>query len=215
MKKMMITLGITMLAGLTSFGQAKKTGSMYTSLGPVAGFGHSWVSGKSNQVFKPTANLGVGFVYSKYEHWGWGANLVASHEGYATEYNWLGNTYRNVVDPVYIRLTPRAFYFFGDYTSTVRPKLFLAPSVGVKVQEDHYMTNETMNQSDVTYNTNGTSMYKTMDLGAEGGAGVNVKLGRATWLNLDATYYQGVLNATKTNNMNQNVRINAGVMMGL
>jgi outer membrane protein W len=219
MKKMMMTLGLTMLAGITSFAQEKEksSGSMYTSLGPVGGFGHSWMSNmNTSQKFKPTANLGIGFIYSRFEHWGWGATLVASHEGYTTEYVSGGNLYTSTVDPTYLRLTPKAYYFFGSYTSNVRPKVYLGPSVGVKLQEDHYLTNETMNTSDAVMAANGgTEVYRTMDLGAEAGAGVNIKMARSTWLNLDASYYHGFTNATFTDNMNRNVRLNVGVMLGL
>lgn len=215
---MMITLGMMTMAGFSSFGQDAKPAdkTSYTSLGPVAGFGHSWVSGMNNQQFKPSAHLGISMIYSKHEHWAWGANLVASHEGYAHEYMWAGNQYRMSVDPTYLRLTPRAYYFFGDYKSNVRPKVYLGPSVGVKVQEDQYTRNMTMNTSDVVMSTPATAeRFRTMDLGAEAGAGVNIKIGTGTWLNLDANYYRGFINSTYAGNMNQNLRFNVGVMMGL
>lgn len=218
MKKTMITLGLV-LAGLTSFGQAGKTDkTSYTSLGPVAGFGHSWMSNMDDQQFKPSAHVGIGIIYSRYEHWGWGADLTASHEGYKQDYMWAGNAYRTSVDPTYVRLTPKAYYFFGDYKNSVRPKVYLGPSVAVKVQEDRYTENMTMQQSDVVMaTTDANSMYRTMDLGAQAGAGVNIKLTTGTWLNLDASYYQGFLDATKNaaTNMNQSLRMNVGVMMGL
>ncbi|MBL7718450.1 MAG: PorT family protein [Flavipsychrobacter sp.] len=220
MKKTIITLGLTMLAGITAFGQEaqKTTKPSYASLGPVGGFGHSWMSNMDGQQFKPSAHLGVAFIYSRYEHWGWGANLTASHEGYSNEYMWGGDRYRRSVDPVYLRLAPRAYYFFGSYGDNVRPKLYLGPSVGVKVQEDQYTTNITNNTTDAVMATpTNTQMYRTMDLGAEGGAGVNVKVAPRTWLNLDANYYQGLLDVTKNGatHLNQNVRFNVGVMMGL
>jgi hypothetical protein len=218
MKKTMITLGLVLLAGVTSFGQAKKTQTSYTSLGPVAGFGHSWMSNMDNQPFKPSAYLGIGIIYSRFEHWGWGGELIASHEGYKQDYTVLGNSYRTAVDPTYVRLTPKAYYFFGDYKNNVRPKVYLGPSVAVKVQEDRYTENVTMNQSDVIMATStAASVFRTMDVGAQAGAGVNIKLATATWLNLDASYYQGLTDATKNaaTNTNQNVRLNVGVMMGL
>jgi hypothetical protein len=219
MKKTMITLGLVLLAGVTSFGQAAKADkTSYTSLGPVAGFGHSWMSNMDNQQFKPSAHLGIGLIYSRYEHWGWGADITASHEGFKQDYMWAGNKYRTSVDPTYIRATPKAYYFFGDYKNSVRPKIYLGPSVAVKVQEDRYTENMTMNQSDVVRNASTTaSTFRTMDFGAQAGAGVNVKLATGTWLNLDASYYQGLIDATKSaaTHMNQNVRLNVGVMMGL
>ncbi len=218
MKKTMITLGLV-LAGLTSFGQAEKADkTSYTSLGPVAGFGHSWMSNMDGQQFKPSAQLGIGVIYSRFEHWGWGGDVVASHEGFKQDHMWMGNAYRTSVDPTYLRVTPKAYYFFGDYKNNVRPKVYLGPSLAVKLQEDRYTENMTMNQSDVVMATNdASSTFRTMDLGAQAGAGVNIKMAKATWLNLDASYYQGLIDVTKGagTHMNQNVRLNVGVMMGL
>ena len=50
MKKLMIVLGVTMLAGFTSFAQYNRVGSNL-SLGPIAGFGHSWVSDMQGMEF--------------------------------------------------------------------------------------------------------------------------------------------------------------------
>jgi hypothetical protein len=169
------------------------------------------------QEFKPSAYLGIGFLYSKYEHWAWGANLTASHEGFRNTYMVNGQEYTNNVDPTYLRLTPRAYYFFGKYTNMVRPKVFLAPSLGVKVMEDNYSDDVPMNYAEgaTMVRVNNSDYFRPIDFGAEAGAGLNVKLMRSTWLNLDASYYHGLVNATKDDGMNRNVRVNAGLMFGL
>lgn len=218
-------LGMALLVSSTAMAQTattktaekkQPTKSKYTSLGPVIGMGHSWVSNNVNN-FKPSAQLGIGVLYSRYEHWGFGGILAASHEGFADEYYQYGNTYRNAFDPTYVRLTPRAYYFFGKYTSNVRPKVFLGPSVAYKVAEDRYSNMETISGPEGTIIRNtGGDRFEPWDFGVNAGAGVNVKVGKYTWLNLDADYYHGLLNVTNNNTgMNRSLRANVGVMIGI
>lgn len=189
----------------------EKKGTSYISLGPIGGFGHSWTSNMNNR-FKPSAHLGIAMIYSRFEHWGWGTELTASHEGYSTA---IGNqtfTY----DPTYLRMTPKAYYFFGDYGDNIRPKIYLGPSVAYKVAEDRYVGGP--NNSDVRYTDRGSYMINDWDLGVDVGAGVNIKVAPYTWLNLDADYYHGLLDVTRMNgmnNMNRSLRANVGVMMGI
>lgn len=192
----------------------ESTKSKYTSLGPVLGMGHSWVSNNVNN-FKPSAQLGIALLYSRYEHWGFGAVLAASHEGYADEFYNMGNTYKNAYDPTYLRLTPRAYYFFGEYKDNIRPKVFLGPSVAYKIVEDRYLNNPAI-PGDAVTTYNSAPAFKDWDLGLNAGAGVNIKIARYTWLNLDADYYHGLLNVTNNNNsMNRSLRANVGVMIGI
>jgi hypothetical protein len=116
--------------------KAKKTPSAsYWSMGPTAGFGHSWLSNVENQNFKPAFSLGLGFVNSRNNHWAWGADIIASAEGYDMEYNLNGTMYDVEVTPIYLRLNPKVYYFFGDYGDAFRPKLYLGPSVAYKMDE--------------------------------------------------------------------------------
>lgn len=189
----------------------EKKGTSYISLGPIGGFGHSWTSNMNNR-FKPSAHLGIAMIYSRFEHWGWGTELTASHEGYSTA---IGNqtfTYA----PTYLRMTPKAYYFFGNYGDNIRPKIYLGPSVAYKVAEDRYVGGP--NNSDIRYTDRGSYMINDWDLGVDVGAGVNIKVAPYTWLNLDADYYHGLLDVTRMNgmnNMNRSLRANVGVMMGI
>lgn len=189
----------------------EKKGTSYISLGPIGGFGHSWTSNMNNR-FKPSAHLGIAMTYSRFEHWGWGTELTASHEGYSTA---IGNqtfTY----DPTYLRMTPKAYYFFGNHGDNIRPKIYLGPSVAYKVAEDRYVGGP--NNSDIRYTDRGSYMINDWDLGVDVGAGVNIKVAPYTWLNLDADYYHGLLDVTRMNginNMNRSLRANAGVMIGI
>lgn len=212
--------GLALLVSSSAIAQDAKdngrtTKTKYMSVGPVIGFGHSWVSNNVNN-FKPSAQLGVGMIYSRDEHWGHGSTLTISHEGFADEYYMYGNTYENTYNPVYLRFTPRVYYFFGDYQSTVRPKVYLGPSVAYKVAEERYMNPE--GQSIIEGQViNPPTTFRSFDFGVNAGAGVNIKLAKYTWLNLDADYYHGLIDVTKAmdNNKGRSLRANVGVMIGI
>lgn len=190
------------------------TQAQYISLGPVGGFSHNQVTNLGgNTRFMPSGYLGVGMIYSKDAHWGWGGQLTASAEGYSID-GMYGN--RATVTPLYVRLTPRAYYFFGGVNNVVRPKVYLGPSVGVKVAES---TDYSYGLVGDMYMMNRTGSFNTFDVGVNGGAGVNIRLMKATWLNLDAGYTQGLLDVVDdpagNYNMNQNFAINVGLLFGL
>lgn len=217
MKGKIILLAVALLVSATALaqnaGKAEKKAS-YLSLGPVAGFGHSWVSDKVNE-FKPSAHMGLGMMYSRNEHWGLGDILTVSHEGYSQDVFVAGRTYTNTFNPVYLRMTPRVYYFFGDYKNTVRPKVFLGPSVAYKVAEEQNIQ-EPFSPSEAAYmRAPSGDLFRTWDFGANAGAGVNIKVAPYTWLNLDADYYHGLINVTSAENMNRSLRANLGVMIGI
>ncbi len=212
MNKSKIIMLALALSGTTAvFGQ-QNTGAKYTSIGPVVGMGHSWVSGRST-TFKPAGYLGVGLLYSRYEHWAWGGTVTASHEGFSYDIVRNNVVYNNTIDPVYLRITPRAYYFFGDYKSNIRPKVFLGPSLGVKMVEDSYI-DATPPTDEITRTMTG-DMFNTLDFGMNGGAGVNVKISKNTWLNLDGDYYHGLTNAMTDGSKNRSLRLNVGFMFGI
>ncbi len=195
--------------------KTEKKGTSYISLGPVGGFGHSWTSNMDNR-FKPSAHLGIAMIYSRFEHWGWGTELTASHEGYSTRIGGNGTAQTISYDPTYLRMTPKAYYFFGDYGDNIRPKIYLGPSVAYRLVEDRYVSGP--GSTEVQYMNTGSTMINDWDLGVDVGAGVNIKVAPYTWLNLDADYYHGLLDVTRMNginNMNRSLRANVGVMIGI
>lgn len=196
----------------------KTPGPSYWSIGPTLGFGHSWMSNMSDQNFKPTANIGLAVIYSRDEHWGWGADLAASAEGYDMDYTMGSRVYNANITPVYLRLTPKAYYFFGEYGDVVRPKVYLGPSVAYKLGEDQSVSVSTWPNGDAVPRTvypGGADVFNDFDLGVNVGAGANVRLASHTWLNLDLGYTHGLIDVTDMNNMNRNLKINAGLMFGL
>ncbi|XZF16537.1 porin family protein [Chitinophagaceae bacterium MMS25-I14] len=205
----------TIAAGLFLMAGAINSKAQYLSFGPVGGFGQSWVSNLDGKTkFKPSADLGIGILYSRNAHWGFGSSLIISHEGFTKEYNVNGNTYTSTVNPVYLRMPMYVGYFFGDYGNRVRPKIYVGPSIAVKIDE------QTNNDNNMPADTQmGTATFSTFDLGVHAGAGANIRLVRNVWLNLDANYYQGLLDAVKNDNtgynMNSNLRLNVGLMFGL
>lgn len=218
MKGTMMIIGAVLITSATAMAQnadivQKEKKASYISLGPVTGLGHSWVSNSVN-TFKPSAHLGIGLLYSRNEHWGFGDMLTISHEGYTREVYAMGNTYHNTFNPVYLRMTPRVYYFFGDYKSHVRPKVFLGPSVAYKVAEEQYIEQPFV-PTEAQYMRPGGDVFRPWDFGANAGAGVNVKIAPYTWLNVDADYYHGLINVTNAGNQNRALRANVGVMIGL
>lgn len=196
-------------------------GTSYISLGPVVGAGHSRVTNVKNQLLKPSPYAGIGLVYSKNENWGFGGDLVVSHEGFKSEY-FIGTvSFTNSINPVYLRLTPKVYYFFGKYGDNIRPKVYLGPSIAYKIDEVQYFDGDKVDMDDLT--SIGTPIYpeqfKNFDAGLTAGAGVNIKLASHTWLNLDGSFYQGLLdisdNSGFSTNLNQNIRLNVGLMFGL
>ncbi len=184
----------------------------YLSLGPVLGFGHSWVSNMGGTMrFMPSGSIGVGMVYAKHEHWGWGAQLSFTSEGYYTNYN----GFNAMGVPGYLRMPVRAYYFFGDYKNIVRPKVYLGPSIGVKLMEQTTRDNVVAGHDMLLH----TGDFRTLDFGLNAGAGVNIQLAKGTWLNLDLGYYHGLTDVlddpAAMNIMNRNLGINAGILFGL
>ncbi len=207
-------LAVANVASAQSTASEKTSNSIgeYMSVGPVIGMGNSWVGhmGGDNK-FMPAANLGVGFVYARNQHWGWGGQLLFATEGYNVNYN----GYNAMATTEYLRLPLSGYYFFGDYKNIVRPKIFLGPEFGLKLGEQDsrdYPAGEYML-------TQRTGSFRTLDFGLNGGVGVNVKLMRAMWLNIDMGYYQGLTDVIKDPagryNVNHNLGMNAGVLFGI
>jgi hypothetical protein len=205
----LFTTGILLTAGV--HGNAQNL-AQHISLGPIGGVGHSWMSNTDNQKIKPSAHLGIAFIYSTKTHFGWGADLSASHEGYKWE-DAAGNDMS--IDPSYVRLTPKVYYFFGKYGNAVRPKVFAGPSLAFKVAEDQYYNGDRLANEGTSVVTPKEDVFNTVDFGLTAGAGLNVRLKQGVWLNMDGSYYNGLIDVTDNNQMNRNLRFNLGVMFGL
>lgn len=216
MKNLLIaTMGLLFAGALThaqTTAPSRTNPAQFMSIGPVAGIGGNWVGNLGGTThFMPSANIGVGLIYGRWEHWGWGGQMLLSSEGYDKEYN--GN--RAAVVPVYLRMPMRGYYFFNGYKDKVRPKLFAGPAIGVKLGEWDYIDN---GPGDIAL-TQRTGSFRTIDLGINTGGGVNIELHKSVWLNLDLSYYQGLTDAVKDpagrQNFNHNLNAQAGILFGI
>jgi hypothetical protein len=232
MKKVLLFAAGILIASTQSFAQNAQTlsNSQFISIGPVIGFGDSWVGHMSNSsayfgnvssktMFMPSGYIGVGLIYARNEHWGWGGQLTLGTEGYKEQYTYnpeFGRPYTETytATPLYLRVPLRAYYFFGDYRNTVRPKVYLGPSFGLKLSESDNVSGGTESNVAAT-----TGTFRTFDFGINAGAGVNIKLAKTIWLNMDLGYTQGLVDVLKdpenNYNVNHNLDFNAGVLFGI
>jgi len=227
MRRYLLSFSAILLAAGSTFAQAPqkkgKNFASHISLGPVASLGHSWVSNvPGDRDFKFSPALGIGLVYSRDEHLGFGAQVLVSHEGYKQEFlvstpaNPMAHKEDVTVNPVYLRVPMHVIYFFGDYGDKVRPKIYAGPSIAVRIDETHYYSDNSIRPPEGS--PAAADVFHRFDAGLSAGAGANVRLSKLTWLNLDLGYYHGLLDVIDNNgstNSNRNLRVNVGLMWGL
>lgn len=203
MKKLFLGLIINSVICITVNAQSK------FSLGPTAGVGASWLKNPSKSDGKLAANAGLSLVYSATPHFGIGLDAKYSFEGEKTS---LG-TIKQTIDLNYLRLPLKAIYFFNDYGDRLRPKVFVGPSFGF-LAGGKTKTDFGSSVSEVP----SKNLYNTFDFGVTAGAGLNYRLVKNTWFNLDANYNHGITDIDKIANSksrNRNVMLNVGVNFGL
>lgn len=182
------------------------------SIGPTAGFGHSWTdveTGPADKRFHPSYNIGGKIVYSFDSRWGVSADVKFSGEG--TTIGTDGDN-KIVARANYLRIPLQGIYFFGKYGDRIRPKISLGPSFGfmlggkTKVFQDGEKVNEVKTKD----------ALKAFDLGATVAGGLNIRIAPATWLNADLSYYLGLVNVAEEGDVkNRNLGINIGVTFPL
>lgn len=175
------------------------------SFGPVAGFGHAWMSGGGDNQYKPSGNFGVQLYYSATEHIGFGADFRYSIEGGEKSFGSTETTTRLN----YIRIPVQVIYFFNDYGDRVRPKISIGPSFGFLAGGK---------QTTGAIETGVKHDYKTLDMGILGNVGLHARLISETWLTLDLNYYHGLADITETaasTYKNRNFGINVGLAFGI
>ena len=177
---------------------------MNISVGPNAGFGHTWMSGSGENRYQPAGNFGVALVYSHNNHVGLGVDLKYSIEGGKKEFANVDVTSRLN----YIRVPVKGIYFFRDYGASFRPKISLGPSFGFLVGGEQEAGSLKIDAKDA---------HNSFDVGLLGSAGFHYNLVTNTWLHFDLSYYHGfsdVSEAAETNK-NRNIGINLGVAFGI
>lgn len=221
MKKQLLILLSLFITGI-SYGQ-------YLSLGPAGSFGASRITGNEkyfSDKFHPSYSAGIGVIYARHEHWGFGGELAYSREGNKLHYSNGNIDYdlRHNLD--YFRLPLRVYYFFGKYQQKVRPKIYAGPTLGILCGQDTRATaNNTATQN--LFNTADMIFGYTarnVDVGLHIGTGINVNISKLVWLNVDVAYYQGLVGLEKQSgetsgdsktHLNQNLRLGAGLFFKL
>ena len=205
---------VILLTGLFSVFAVRA--QQYLSLGPTAGFGHSWVSMDQepsgfDKAFHASYNIGAKLVYSIVTNWGLSADLKFSSEG-GTYKSASGND-KLVLRANYIRVPIQGIYFFGDYGDRVRPKISTGPSFGFLVggKSKSIVNEQTTSETDIS------NVMKGFDFGWDFAGGANVRLSRNTWLNADIMYKLGITDISKNANAmhNRGLGFNVGVAFGI
>lgn len=188
------------------------------SFGPTIGVGHSWMTGFENVKFKPSVNVGGTLVYSFVSHWGVGADLRASFlEGVRTKTENGNASSEYKMNATFLRVPFKAYYFFGEYGDRVRPKLYAGPSLGFLLGGKTKLEN-TSGSTTNTIEGDTKDVLKSFDFGFVAGAGLNYRLKKNTWLNVDLNYQNGLVDMSETPNSfnaTRNIGVNVGVTFPL
>jgi len=198
---------ILLLAGILSTSQLKAQENV--SIGPIAGVSIANFRGNTDAIggntdWKPGLTVGGFYNYSSKTGFGFSGQVLFTQMGAQI------NNKTNEINLNYIQVPLFATFFFGQWGSPVRPKLFLGPSlnfmVGAKDKDGNNLNPDA-----------GPRVYNPFDLGLTFGAGVNIELSPKIWLNLDARYGLGLLDVSNggTKMMNSNWGINAGISFPL
>jgi outer membrane protein W len=179
------------------------------SFGPTIGFGHSWTTTplvNAERAFHPSYNIGGKMVYSFVTNWGISGDIRFSSEGQTVKVT--NSDAKIKARANYIRIPLQGIYFFGKFGDMIRPKISIGPSFGFLVGGK--ITNS-INESESKIKDS----WNNFDFGINAAAGANIRIARATWLNLDATYYHGLTNVPKfdVHGKYRQIGINIGVTL--
>jgi len=187
--------------------------AQHLSLGPTAGFGHSWGrddNSATKNKFHPAYNVGAKLVYSTLSHFGFSADVKFSGEGGTIETMSGSTKYKVETRANFIRVPLQAIYFFGKYGDKIRPKVSLGPSLGFMVggKSKAFENDKKIGEGDTK------DAVKGFDLGANVAAGANFRIKEGVWLNADVTYYHGLVDISKAagNAYQSGVGLNIGVL---
>lgn len=182
------------------------------SLGPTAGFGHSYLKIKDSDLdskFFPAYNFGAKLVYSIKTHWGISADLRFSGEGGKLTTK-ASSSFERKYRADYIRIPFQGIYFFGKLGDAVRPKIALGPSLGFLIGGK---TTESIDDMSITLKTK--DVLEGFDFGVNASFGANFRLKGDKWINADITWYHGITNisGSVSNIKNRNIGFNIGLLL--
>jgi outer membrane protein W len=176
------------------------------SIGPIAGLSMANFRGDAtNTNWKPGLAIGGFYNYSSQSGFGFSGQLLFTQMGAMV------NNKTNEVNLNYVQIPLFATFFFGKFGDRVRPKIFVGPNlnflVGATDKDGNNINGDANNR-----------VYNPFDLGLTVGTGLNYRLQRKIWLNIDARYGMGLLDVTTANNTsvtNHNWGFFAGVSFPL
>jgi len=179
------------------------------SIGPTLGFNYAWLSDVDNSSPRPSYNFGLIYNYSILQSGGFGIEARYSEEGVKQDVG--GTTVTSKIN--YLRIPMKFQYFFGQLSEDFRPKLFAGPSFAILMGGKTEVRN-----GSVTTEVDSKDLYGGFDVGIQLGGGFNYRLAETTWLNFDAAYTHGLLDAAgdKSNSTAKNrlLNLNLGVAFG-
>ena len=176
-------------------------GAQNLSMGPILGMNHSWLTdGGNNKRFNPGLNVGGTITYSFNPYWGVGGDLLFSMEGMRNRNEGSLSTTTRDIELNFVRIQPKFYHFFGELGDAVRPKLFVGGSLGFLTGGNNKLTVTADNESaDVVTKSPSKDAYNNIDAGVLAGAGINWRLGKASWLTTDLVYNNGLVDLSKSN----------------
>lgn len=154
-------------------------------------------------------NTGLTMTYSSWEHWGFGGDILYMRTGGYYSVDRVTDT-RHTVHTDFVRIVPKATYFFRGLEDAFRPKVFLGPNLGILTMA------RDKNRRIGLYDE-----YYPVEIGATVGTGFNWRLARAVWFNMDVEYLVGLNKINRVNTYNpNNLRTNSlsgsvGVAFGI
>jgi outer membrane protein W len=205
------------IAGVALLTVGKLSTAQNVSIGPVVGVSHAWITGVENTTFKPSVNIGGTLVYSFVPHWGIGGDIRASFfEGVRTKTESGSTKQVTNINATYLRIPMKVYHFFGKYGDRVRPKIYVGPEVGF------FLGGKTKTETTVGGNTSEVKTdskdgFKSFDFGFVAGGGINYRLKKNVWLNVDLVYNNGLIDISEgeSYNANRNLGLSAGVTFPL
>lgn len=190
--------------------------SSRVTVGPVISGGVSEITNMGGSDRLPTGGAGVNAIYSPDGNWGFGGVAAVSHEGYTKDIRTEGGLETNGYKAAYARVSPRVYYFIGNPDNIVRPLIYAGPSVAIKLtQENYFYEPEPVDDINRVYSN---QSFTTGDFGGNAGIGLRIRMFPKTWLQLDGDYYHGIIDVTRIdpgNNQIRTLRGNLSVNFGI
>jgi hypothetical protein len=209
MKKRILRVSLlaffAVVASIASYGQSDRV----WSFGPEVGinFSKHGMDAKDDTDYKSGLLAGAFLTYSIRDTYGFTLKVLYSQKGASAEVG--DETVKTQLNYIEIPILARIFF---NREGTVRPNVFLGPSLGFLTGAKGKSGSEDYEDFD-----NYKDIYNTFDLGLSAGLGLNIKVGGEMYFIVDARYTYGLTDISKGGSdvNNQAVAISAGLSFGI